>query len=221
MSRRKQRSAFDQVSEFGRGRIVVYRDCGLPFRKIGSRVVTCSAQPQLCKGTGINSCCEELIDEMKALEGQYAQKRGKIILLFDMPEPLQWYHCLLINALQSLPSPHPPVVPSTISWRLAEARLRSQCPLRRFPLTPKHRQSLSSLNSIVDLCIKEGRRADVRFLFPEGAKLALDTSHPCHDYTLNDDDSQWLTSIGQLELSSSNKGVQHCLKCYPFVDLAA
>ncbi|GFV80879.1 transposable element Tcb1 transposase [Trichonephila clavipes] len=38
MSCRKQRSAFDQVSEFDRGRIVTYRDCGLSFRKIGSRV---------------------------------------------------------------------------------------------------------------------------------------------------------------------------------------
>ncbi|GFU18881.1 uncharacterized protein TNCV_1086101 [Trichonephila clavipes] len=38
MSRRKQRSAFDQVSEFDRGRIVVYRDCELSFREIGSRV---------------------------------------------------------------------------------------------------------------------------------------------------------------------------------------
>ncbi|GFV50692.1 HTH_38 domain-containing protein [Trichonephila clavipes] len=38
MSRRKQRSAFDQVSEFDRGRIVAYRDCGLSFRKISSRV---------------------------------------------------------------------------------------------------------------------------------------------------------------------------------------
>ncbi|GFU92914.1 transposable element Tcb1 transposase [Trichonephila clavipes] len=37
-SRRKQRSAFDQVSEFDRGRIVAYRDCGLSFREIGSRV---------------------------------------------------------------------------------------------------------------------------------------------------------------------------------------
>ncbi|GFY12822.1 uncharacterized protein TNCV_4284801 [Trichonephila clavipes] len=27
MSRRKQRSAFDQVSEFDRGRILAYRDC--------------------------------------------------------------------------------------------------------------------------------------------------------------------------------------------------
>ncbi|GFT45781.1 transposable element Tcb1 transposase [Trichonephila clavipes] len=38
MSRRKQRSAFHQVSEFQRGRIVAYRDCGLSFRRIGSRV---------------------------------------------------------------------------------------------------------------------------------------------------------------------------------------
>ncbi|GFV65964.1 transposable element Tcb1 transposase [Trichonephila clavipes] len=36
MSRRNQRSAFDQVSEFDRGRIVAYRDCGLSFREIGS-----------------------------------------------------------------------------------------------------------------------------------------------------------------------------------------
>ncbi|GFX76704.1 transposable element Tcb1 transposase [Trichonephila clavipes] len=38
MSRRKQQSGFDQVSEFDRGRIVAYRDCGLSFREIGSRV---------------------------------------------------------------------------------------------------------------------------------------------------------------------------------------
>ncbi|GFT18454.1 HTH_38 domain-containing protein [Trichonephila clavipes] len=38
MSRRKQRSAFDQVSEFDRGRIVAYQNCGLSFREIGSRV---------------------------------------------------------------------------------------------------------------------------------------------------------------------------------------
>ncbi|GFX03576.1 uncharacterized protein TNCV_4751611 [Trichonephila clavipes] len=38
MSRRKQRSAFDHVSEFDRGRIVAYLDCGLSFREIGSRV---------------------------------------------------------------------------------------------------------------------------------------------------------------------------------------
>ncbi|GFX26935.1 transposable element Tcb1 transposase [Trichonephila clavipes] len=38
MSHRKQRSAFDQVSDFDRERIVANRDCGLSFREIGSRV---------------------------------------------------------------------------------------------------------------------------------------------------------------------------------------
>ncbi|GFU14894.1 transposable element Tcb1 transposase [Trichonephila clavipes] len=38
MSRRKQRSAFDQVSQFDSERILAYRDCGLSFREIGSRV---------------------------------------------------------------------------------------------------------------------------------------------------------------------------------------
>ncbi|GFW48818.1 transposable element Tcb1 transposase [Trichonephila clavipes] len=38
MSRRKQRSAFDQVSKFDRGRIVAYRYYELSFREIGSRV---------------------------------------------------------------------------------------------------------------------------------------------------------------------------------------
>ncbi|GFV29266.1 hypothetical protein TNCV_4602981 [Trichonephila clavipes] len=41
VSYRKQRSAFDQVSEFDRGRIVAYRECGLSFRTVtaGSDVV--------------------------------------------------------------------------------------------------------------------------------------------------------------------------------------
>ncbi|GFU57884.1 transposable element Tcb1 transposase [Trichonephila clavipes] len=34
----RERSAFDQVSEFDRGGIVAYRDCGLSFREIGSSV---------------------------------------------------------------------------------------------------------------------------------------------------------------------------------------
>ncbi|GFX17004.1 HTH_38 domain-containing protein [Trichonephila clavipes] len=31
-------TCFDQVSDFDRGRIVAYRDCGLSFREIGQRV---------------------------------------------------------------------------------------------------------------------------------------------------------------------------------------
>ncbi|GFV76264.1 transposable element Tcb1 transposase [Trichonephila clavipes] len=38
MSRREQRSAFHKVSELEKGWIIAYRDCGLFFREIGSRV---------------------------------------------------------------------------------------------------------------------------------------------------------------------------------------
>ncbi|GFV90832.1 transposable element Tcb1 transposase [Trichonephila clavipes] len=38
MSRGKQQTAFDHVSEFDRGTIATYRDCGLSFREIGNRV---------------------------------------------------------------------------------------------------------------------------------------------------------------------------------------
>ncbi|GFT03917.1 transposable element Tcb1 transposase [Trichonephila clavipes] len=58
MSRRKQRSAFDQVSEFDRGRIVAYRDCGLSFREISS----CVGRNQ----TTVTRICDLWIQEVSA-----------------------------------------------------------------------------------------------------------------------------------------------------------
>ncbi|GFV98641.1 transposable element Tcb1 transposase [Trichonephila clavipes] len=49
MSPRKQRSAFDQVSEFDRGSIVSYRDCGLSFREIGVVVLDETKQLQIVR----------------------------------------------------------------------------------------------------------------------------------------------------------------------------
>ncbi|GFY16698.1 hypothetical protein TNCV_2788201 [Trichonephila clavipes] len=51
MSRGKQRSAFDQVSEFDKGKIVAYRDCGLSFREIGGRVGRDHTWHALSKGS--------------------------------------------------------------------------------------------------------------------------------------------------------------------------
>ncbi|GFV49712.1 transposable element Tcb1 transposase [Trichonephila clavipes] len=48
MSRRKQRSAFNQISKFDTGRIVAYRDCGLSFREIGSRVGRNQTVTRIC-----------------------------------------------------------------------------------------------------------------------------------------------------------------------------
>ncbi|GFX66935.1 HTH_38 domain-containing protein [Trichonephila clavipes] len=58
MSGRKQRSAFDQVSEFDRGRIVAYRDCGLSFMEIGSR----AGRNQ----TTVMRICERLMQDVSA-----------------------------------------------------------------------------------------------------------------------------------------------------------
>ncbi|GFX55257.1 transposable element Tcb1 transposase [Trichonephila clavipes] len=55
MSRRKQRSAFDQVSESDRGRIKAYQNCGLSFREIGSRVGR--------NQTTVMRICDRLIQE--------------------------------------------------------------------------------------------------------------------------------------------------------------
>ncbi|GFV21268.1 HTH_38 domain-containing protein [Trichonephila clavipes] len=61
MYRRKQRSAFDQVSEFDRGRIVAYRDSGLSFRKIGDHVGR--------NQTTVNRICDRWMQEGNRTEG--------------------------------------------------------------------------------------------------------------------------------------------------------
>ncbi|GFY29551.1 transposable element Tcb1 transposase [Trichonephila clavipes] len=58
MSRRKQRSGFDQVSEFDRARIVAYRHCGLSFSEIGSRVGR--------NQTNVIRICDRWIQEVSA-----------------------------------------------------------------------------------------------------------------------------------------------------------
>ncbi|GFW34498.1 transposable element Tcb1 transposase [Trichonephila clavipes] len=58
MSRTKQRTAFDQVSEFDRGRIVAYRDCRLSFSEIGS----CVGRNQ----TTVMRICDRWIQEVSA-----------------------------------------------------------------------------------------------------------------------------------------------------------
>ncbi|GFV24887.1 hypothetical protein TNCV_883551 [Trichonephila clavipes] len=62
MSRRKQQSAFDQVSKFDRRRIVAYRDCGLSFREIGS-----------CVGRNQTTADEKQIDRERQGAGASAQ----------------------------------------------------------------------------------------------------------------------------------------------------
>ncbi|GFU70399.1 transposable element Tcb2 transposase [Trichonephila clavipes] len=76
---------------------------------------------------------------MNALEGQYAQMRGKIGLLFDR---FRTTPTVSLSTIQrTIASLLSPVVLSTLSRHLAEARLHSQRPLRRLPLAPQHRRN--------------------------------------------------------------------------------
>ncbi|GFS80905.1 transposable element Tcb1 transposase [Trichonephila clavipes] len=63
MSRRKQLSDFAQVSEFDRGRIMAYLDCGLTFRQIGSRVVQ-------NKTTAMQICCRWMQEDATDRSGR-------------------------------------------------------------------------------------------------------------------------------------------------------
>ncbi|GFT01015.1 hypothetical protein TNCV_4054171 [Trichonephila clavipes] len=71
------RRLYRQLNDFERGRIVGMRETGRSYPAVGchmQRTDTASC----AKGTGSNGCCEELLDEMNALEGQNAQMQGKI-----------------------------------------------------------------------------------------------------------------------------------------------
>ncbi|GFS63014.1 transposable element Tc1 transposase [Trichonephila clavipes] len=72
---------------------------------------------------------------MKALKGQDAQMQGSVRGLFNCSNGIIVYYSKHYRY-----SIHP-VVPSTISLRLAEVLLHSQWSLRRLPLTQQHRRN--------------------------------------------------------------------------------
>ncbi|GFW26472.1 transposable element Tcb1 transposase [Trichonephila clavipes] len=112
MSRRKQRSAFDQVSEFDRGRIVAYRDCGLPFKEIGSRV-----------GRNQTTCTTSREDRQI---GRMVVKNRSVTSR---------------NVAQHIePVTHHSVSALTIRRRLQQSGLSTRRPLLGLPLTQNHRR---------------------------------------------------------------------------------
>ncbi|GFU04728.1 transposable element Tcb1 transposase [Trichonephila clavipes] len=113
MSRRKQRSAFDQVSEFDRERIVAYRDCGSYFREIERRA-----------RVGRNQTTVMRIYET-------VERRG--VRRTDVVDrnPL----CALLQSVT-----HHSVSARTIRHRLQQSGLSARRPLLGLPLTQTHRR---------------------------------------------------------------------------------
>ncbi|KFM62380.1 Transposable element Tcb1 transposase, partial [Stegodyphus mimosarum] len=132
----KQRSLFYQVFEFDRGRIVAYRECGLSFREIGSRVgrnqttVMRICDRWMQEGTTdrcvrshppqcTTSCVDRNIVRMAVTDRSVTSRT-------------------IAQHIQSVT--HHPVSARTIRRRLQQSGLSARRPLFRLPLTQNHRR---------------------------------------------------------------------------------
>ena len=136
MPLRRCRRPYKQLDEFERGRIVGMREAGWSYRAIGRHLHRMDTAVQWCwqqwllqgthrrnEGSGRPRCTNARQDRMIVRQARTGPTAS-------------------LSAIQrATASSIPPVVPSTISRRLAEVGLRSRRPLRRLPITPQHRQS--------------------------------------------------------------------------------
>ncbi|GFX43300.1 transposable element Tcb1 transposase [Trichonephila clavipes] len=136
MSRRKQRSAFDQVYEFDRERIVFYRNCGLSFREIDSRVWR--------NQTTVMRICDRWRQEGTM------DRRGRLHppQCTTSREDRQIVHMAVTNrsvasrtiAQNNESVTHHSVLARTIRRRLQQSGLFARRPLLALPLTQNHRR---------------------------------------------------------------------------------
>ncbi|GFU88210.1 transposable element Tcb1 transposase [Trichonephila clavipes] len=136
MSRRKQRSAFHEVSEFDRGRIVAYRDCGLSFREISSRV----GQNQ----TTVMRICDRWVQEgttnrrgrshSPQCTTSHEHRQIVRVSLTDCSVTLR----NIAHHIESVT--HHSVSARTIRRRLHQSGLSARRPLLGLPLTQNHRR---------------------------------------------------------------------------------
>ncbi|GFX46168.1 transposable element Tcb1 transposase [Trichonephila clavipes] len=136
MSRRKQGSAFDHVSEFDRGRIVAYRDCGLFFREIGSRVGR--------NQTTVMRICDRWMQEGKTdrrgrshpPQCTTSRENRQIMRMAVMDRPVT--SRTVAQHIESVT--HHSVSARTIRRRLQQSGLSARRPLLGLPLTQNHRR---------------------------------------------------------------------------------
>ncbi|GFW26950.1 transposable element Tcb1 transposase [Trichonephila clavipes] len=136
MSRRKQRSTFDQISEFDRERIVAYQDCGLSFRKIGIRV----GRNQT---TAMRICDRRIQEGTTDRRGRShppqctTSREGRQIMRMAVADR----SVTLRTVAQHIESvTHHSVSARTIRLCLQQNSLSARCPLLGLPLTQNHRR---------------------------------------------------------------------------------
>ncbi|GFT86085.1 transposable element Tcb1 transposase [Trichonephila clavipes] len=136
MSHTKQLSAFDQVSQFDRERIVSYRYCGLSFREIGSHVGR--------NQTTVMRICDRWIQESTAdRRGRShppqctTSREDRQIVRRAVTDPLVTSR----TTAQHIESvTHHSVSARTIRRRLQQSGLSARRPLLSLPLTQNHRR---------------------------------------------------------------------------------
>ncbi|GFT91386.1 transposable element Tcb1 transposase [Trichonephila clavipes] len=128
-------TAFGQVSEFDKGRIVAYRDCGLSFREIGSRVGR--------NQTTVMRICD------RWMQDDTTKRRGRSYppQCTTSREDRQIVHMAVMDrsvtsqtVAQHIESvTHHSVSARTIRCRLQQGGLSTRRPLLGLPLTQNHR----------------------------------------------------------------------------------
>ncbi|GFX04193.1 transposable element Tcb1 transposase [Trichonephila clavipes] len=151
MSRRKKRSAFDQVSEFDRGRIVAYRDCGLCFRENGSSVGR--------NQTTVMQICAHWMQE------GMTDRRGRSLSpqCTTSREDRQIVHMAVTDdsvtsrtVVQHIESvTHHSVSARTIRCRLQQSGLSARRALLGLPLTQNHRRLRRQSGDERRMCVEE------------------------------------------------------------------
>ncbi|UYV78474.1 hypothetical protein LAZ67_16001621 [Cordylochernes scorpioides] len=134
--RRQQRSSFDKESEFDKERIVAYRDCGLSFRKIGSR----AGRNQ----TTVMRICDSWMQESTTDRRVRSHppwctlsRADRQIVRMAVTDRLVTSRTVAQH-IQSVT--HHPVSARTIRRRLQQSRLSARRPLLRLTLTQNHRR---------------------------------------------------------------------------------
>ncbi|GFY04680.1 transposable element Tcb1 transposase [Trichonephila clavipes] len=136
MFRRKQRSAFDHASKFDRGRIEAYRDCGLSFRQMGSRVGR--------NQTTVMRICDRWMQEGttdrhgRSHPPQCTTSRDgrQIVRMAEMDRSVK--SRTIAQLIVSVT--HHSVSARTIRRRLKQSGLSARRPLLDLPLTQNHRR---------------------------------------------------------------------------------
>lgn len=136
MPLRRYRRPYRQLNDFERGRIVGMREAGWSYRAIGRHLQRTDTAVQRCWQQWLRQGnCRR--NEGSGRPRSTNARQDRMIVRQARTAPTVSLSTIQRTTASSIP----PVVPSTISRRLAKAGLRSQRPLRRLPLTPQHRRS--------------------------------------------------------------------------------